>query len=173
MYKLNIHLIVLLTLGLMVGLLSGCSHYRLGRPQPLAFSTLSIEPIQNQTFAPQIQSLLHEQLVKSFISEGTIQIQKKACADAVLNVCIVDFNQSMSATRDNDTGLARSYDVTLKAVFTLTLNHNGQELFKHVPVCTSVNLLAGDAMIDTAYQAMPVLTRQLAQRIRDRILNDG
>jgi len=172
MYKLNIHLIALLTLGLMVGLLSGCSHYRLGPPQPLAFSTLSIEPIQNQTFAPQIQSLLHEQLVQSFITQGSIRITHKGCCDAVLNVCIVDFNQSMSATRDDDTGLARSYDVTLKAVFTLTLSQNGQELFKHVPVCTTVHLLTSDALIDTAYQAMPVLTRQLAQRIRDRILND-
>lgn len=154
-----------------VGLFSACSHYQLGRSSTPCFCSLGIAPICNNSFAPQIQSLLADQLVRAFVTDGTLQIMPVGDADATLEVTIIDYVQSIEATRDDDTALARSYDLTIRVVCTLIDNCTRKKLFDCVPVSAKLDLQVNSNFVDVQYQAMPALARILAQRIRDRVLN--
>lgn len=155
----------------LLGLLSACSHYYLGRSTPPPFSTLAILAVENDSFAPQIQAALSDQLVRTFVSDGTVKIVPAGEAEATLSVIVTNFDQSLSATRESDTALARSYDLTLGAVCTLTNNQTRTTLLDQALVSTTLNLQVESNFIDVQYQAMPALARNLAQKIRDRILN--
>ena len=47
-------MVVFPTLGsILLLILSGCSSYQMGIPDKLPFATIYVEPVENQTFAPQ------------------------------------------------------------------------------------------------------------------------
>lgn len=152
--------------------LSACSHYYLGRSQTIGFSTLAILPIENDSLAPQIQGILSDQLVHAFISDGTVKIVRKEQAEATLKISIVGFNQSLNATRENDTALARSYDLELTAQCTLIDTRDNKTLLNETNVTAHLNLQVDSDFVDIQHQAMPALARDLAQKIRDRTLTN-
>ncbi len=155
-----------------LGLLSACSHYYLGRSTPLPFDSLAIVPVKSQCFAPQLQALINDQLVHSFVSDGTVSILPEDKAEATLHITLSEFEQLLSSTREADTGLARSYDVTLVADCTLVDNKTQTPLFEHCKVSSTLNLQVESSFVDVQYQAMPALAKTLAQKIRDRVLDN-
>lgn len=154
-----------------LGLLSACSHYYLGRATPPPFNSLAIAPVANACFAPQVQAALSDQLARAFVSDGTVKVASQDHADATLEVTLIQFSQAMSATREGDTALARSYDLTLVALCTLVNNQTQETLIDRAEVTSTLNLQVDSNFIDIQYQALPALARTLAQKIRDKVLN--
>ena len=154
-----------------LGLFSACSNYHLGRAALPPFSTIAIAPIQSSGLVPQAQSALHDQIARAFIADGTLCVVPMGQSSTILEVTITDLCRSISATNDQDTGLARSYEVTLKAICTLTDSESGCIFLKNAPVCATLDLQVNSQYVDIEYQAIPALSRTLAQRIRDRVLN--
>lgn len=156
----------------MLLLLSACSHYYLGRSHEIGFTTLAILPIENDSLAPQIQGILSDQLMHTLISDGTVKIVRSEDAEATLQVTIIEFNQSLNATQEQDTGLARSYNLQLAAECTLINKKKNEVLLNNTLISSTLNLQVDTHFVDAQYQAMPALARDLAQKIRDRILNN-
>tara|TARA_B100001248_G_scaffold262528_2_gene259163 strand:- start:26533 stop:27018 length:486 start_codon:yes stop_codon:yes gene_type:complete len=147
-------------------LLSGCSHYQKGQGAELAFSTLYVAPVRNDSMAPQAQALLSKQLMETLMGDGRVELTSKESADATLEITLSKYSRSISATQEQDASLAQSYTLTLEAHCDLIDNESGTPYFHKRSVSATVNSLA-----PSEYQGMPFLTNNLAKKIKDLVLN--
>ena len=116
-------------------LLAGCAGYQLGTGSAPKFSTLFIAPIRSETQIPQAQVLVTTQIREALIRDGRVRLVNSAeAADAVLQVSLTGYDRAVSVSRADDTGLARRFDVSLRALATLTDNRTKQAYFIRRPL---------------------------------------
>ena len=76
---------------LLLSLVSGCSHYRLGTSSPLPFATLYVAPATLKILLPQAQAITTAQLRAAFLRDSRITlVNSPEAADAILEVEISD-----------------------------------------------------------------------------------
>lgn len=163
--------------------LSGCRSYQLGNPAELTFQTLYVKPVQNASYAPQAQALLSSQIREAFILDGRLQIvTNEADADAVLLVDLKDYRRSTAIRERADTTLGRSFDLTLEAQVALFDQTSGRYLFQNRRISersaafvdnpyAAAGAPSPQSFAQAEYQAMPRITRDLAQKIADEVLS--
>ncbi len=161
---------LLATLGLGVLFLCGCSNYQLGTHASVPFSSITIQPVINDTFAPQAQALLHQQLADSLAQEKSLQV-RGADGQASLIVRIIRYSKNVSATRSDDTVLGSSYQIEMTAECTLIDNRTGKPYFQNRPIYASADSYASSGYSSSEYQTMPILTRELARKIKESVVS--
>lgn len=145
--------------------LCGCSHYQLGTGSTLAFRTLAVEPVANRTQLPQAQALLSTRLREGFARDARITLADASAADAVLTVTITSYVREVAAAREDDTGLARKFNVTLGATCTLRNRLTGAVIFRDRPVQAVREVFTDSGQLQAEYQTLPLLVEALTQRI--------
>lgn len=153
---------------------SGCSNYKLaGTARPLPFSSIYVQPVKNSSTAPQASSLLTNALISELSQVPNVSVESADDADAILEINLSDYSTKMRASRSSDTALAASYIVELTATCTLRNLRTGDVIFRDrkVSVNNTVYSLDGNnSFVDSQYQNMPILTRELALRIKDTVI---
>lgn len=163
--------LLLFVVGILASILAGgCARYQLGRHAEPPFRSIYVKPAANATFAPQAQSLLTLQLRENFIQDGLLQVESEAQADAILEIALSEFDSDVAATRQEDTEIAEKLRLKLVALCTLSDNRTGKIYFEARPISANVDAFPGDRSQQAEYQAMPVLTRNLARRISYEVL---
>lgn len=154
-------------------LMAGCQHYKLGHPsESLPFKTLYVKPVVNKSLAPQAQALLTDQLITSLQQEGNVKlVADPEEADATLSITIVDYDRRITATSDKDTILASSYALELTAECTLSHNMLTVIYFHNKRIKASINAVVGDSQLTAEYQNMPILTRELALKVKNVVVS--
>lgn len=147
-------------------LAGGCSHYQLGTGSRISFQTVYIEPVTNRTLLPQAQALLSTQLRQEFSRDGRVALANSAgSAEATLTVVIVDYHRDVAAVREDDTGLARKFNLTLGVICTLRDNRTGAILFEQRPIAAVREAFTDGGQLQSEYQTLPVLASALARKI--------
>ncbi|MGE9294119.1 MAG: LPS assembly lipoprotein LptE [Puniceicoccales bacterium] len=152
-------------------LLGACSHYQLGPPGELPFRTLYVAPAINRTYAPQPGALLTDQTISDLQGHSNVKIVQSEQADATLGISIVEYERSVGATQSQDTGLAQSYILTMVCLVTLTDNRTGEVLMETRRVTASQQAYVQGGFQIAEYQAMPVLTREMARKISNVVVS--
>jgi uncharacterized protein (DUF2267 family) len=155
---------------LLLALLSGCGRYQLGRHAEPPFRSIYVRPVSNETFAPQVQAILSQQLREQFLRDGLLQVESESEADAVLEVVLRTFNRRIAATRPEDTTVAEKLRLELTAFCTLTDSRTGQVYFENRPVLATAQSFPQDRPQQEEFQAMPVLAGDMARRITYEVL---
>lgn len=175
-------LIATLTL-LTASFISGCKSYQLGNPAELPFQSIYIKPVANDSFAPQAQALLSSQIRSTFIRDGrTKLVTSEEAADAVLIVNLTDYDRRAAAFQGKDTEVASDFDLTLFAEVSLFNQNTGDYFFQERVVQETSNAFVNNPYADpqlpptqdflqSEYNAMPRLTRDLARKIADEVLS--
>jgi hypothetical protein len=146
--------------------MTGCSHYQLGTGSTPAFRTLYVEPVANKTLVPQSQPLVSTRLRESFARDARIQLRNSADdADATLVVVINDYRRDIAAVREDDTGLARKFNVTLGATCTLRDNRTGRTVFENRPVTAVREVFTDRGQLQSEFQTLPLLADVLANKV--------
>lgn len=153
----------------LLGGLAGCANYTLGSRAQVPFSSLSLLPVENDTQAAQMQALLHQQLSASLAQEKGVQVVTNG-GQATLRVCVVRYDHAVSATNPNDTVLGSSFTLRLVARCTLVNNGTGRPYFQDREVTASAEAHDTGNFSAVEYQTMPVLTRELARKIKDTVV---
>lgn len=152
--------------------LAGCAHYELGTEGKLTFATLYVAPVANKTLLPQAQAIVSTQLREAFIKDARVTlVDSPAEADATLSVTINDYHREMTAAREDDTGLARKFALTLGTTCTLRDNRSGKELFAKRPVSVQRDAYTDSGQLQSEYQTLPLLADALAQKISHTVLD--
>ena len=152
--------------------LTGCANYRLGTDGKLAFTTLYVEPVANKTLLPQSQAIVSTQLREALLRDGRVTLVNSAAeADATLTVTIKDYRREMTAAREDDTGLARKFALTLGTVCTLRDNRSGQDLFKGRVIAVHRDAFTDSGQLQSEYQTLPLLAEAMAQKISHAVLD--
>jgi hypothetical protein len=148
-----------------VGLV-GCAHYQLGTGASPTFHTLYVEPVANKTLLPQSQSLVSTQLRESFAHDGRVSlVNSPAEADATLTIAITDYHRDVAAVREDDTGLARKFNLTLGVTCTLRDNRAGKNLFEQRTVSAVREAFTDSGQLQAEYQTLPLLAETLALKV--------
>jgi hypothetical protein len=158
----------------LIGLLglAGCAHYQLGTEGKLAFATLDVAPVANKTLLPQAQAIVSTQLREAFGHDGRVALANSAeSADATLTVVITGYRREMTAVREDDTGLARKFAVTLEVLCTLRDNRSGKVLFADRPVAVRRDAFTDSGQLQAEYQLLPLLAEALAQKVTHTVLD--
>lgn len=166
MLKLKITIVFLA----IIYLLNGCASYQVGSGA-LPFTSLYVEPARNDTYAPQAQALLTEQVIQALLRDGRVRITAREEADAVLSMTLVDYDRNLVATQSNDTARARGYDLSLTAQLDLKNASTGKAYFEGRQLSVTASAYTDGGLQPAEYQSMPTLTRRLAEQIRTEILS--
>jgi len=150
-----------------VSILSGCKSYQLGSPAELPFDSIYIQPVSNDSFAPQAQALLSAQLRDAFIRDGRTKLVTSA--------------EAADAFDSSDTEVASDFDLTLVAQVSLFDQNKGDYHFQERVLQESSNAYVSNPYANAAantqdflqseHKAMPRLTRDLARKIADEVLS--
>lgn len=152
--------------------LAGCAHYQLGTEGKPAFATLYVAPVANKTLLPQAEPIVSTQLREAFIRDARVVLVNSAAeADATLSVTINDYHREMTAAREDDTGLARKFALTLGTTCTLRDNRSGQVLFSDRPIAVRRDAFTDSGQLQSEYQTLPLLAAALAQKISHAVLD--
>ena len=166
----TLRLLALLSCGLAF-VLGGCSDYHLGTEGTLAFTTLYVEPVENETTVPQARALLSTQIREAFARDGRVALVNSAAeADAVLRVVVKEFRRDVSSLLEQDPGRARKFALVLGVDCTLRLN-NGDTLFSARRVEATRDAFTDGGQLQAEYQTLPLLADSLAQKITHTVLD--
>jgi outer membrane lipopolysaccharide assembly protein LptE/RlpB len=171
----------LLATALCLGLV-GCAHYQLGTSGKLAFSTLYIQPVTDKVVTlPQAQVPVGTQVRQAFAEDGRVTVVDSAQeADATLTIVLSDYHREVAAVRENDTGLASKFVVTLGATCTLRDNRTGHLYFEKRVVSVNRGVYADNGMpggpatgdqLQAEYNTIPLLAGDLANRLTHVVLD--
>ena len=145
---------------------AGCANYQLGTGSTPSFRTLYVEPVANKTLLPQSQPLVSTRLRECFARDPRVQLTNSAAtADATLVVVINDYHRDVAAVREDDTGLARKFNVTLGATCTLRDNRTGRAIFENRPITAVREVFTDSGQLQAEYQTLPLLAEALATKV--------
>ena len=153
---------------------AGCSHYQpgTGAAAKLAFHTLYVAPVENKTHLPQARELVSTQLREAFTRDARVTlVNSPESADATLTVVLNDYHRDVAAAREDDTGLARKFNLTLGAVCTLRDNRAAQPLFENRTVSVQREAFTDSGQIQSEYQTLPLLADALAAKLTHAALD--
>lgn len=166
-----------------LGLLSACSHYRLGTDAKPAFATLYVTPVTTKILLPQAQALIESQIRGAFLRDGRVAlVNSPEAAEAILTLNITEYRREVATQRRDDTGLARKFALTLGVDCTLTQRQPALTLFEKRTVTvrrdaytdSGQKLTTGAAVsgqLQSEYQALPLLADALAEKITHVVLD--
>ncbi len=153
-------------------LLTGCAGYRLGTGTAQKFTTLFIAPVTTEALIPQARELVTTQLREAFIRDGRVAlVNSPAQADAVLQVSLTGYDRIVAVSRQDDTGLARRFDVTLHARATLTDQRTKQAFFTQRTLTAKRGIFTDSGLVPAEYQGLSLLAEQLAVETTHAVLD--
>ena len=151
---------------LTVAALSGCAHYQLGPGNKVPFRTLFLEPIIDTARVPQSRALLDTRLREAFIRDGRASFVATANdADATLTVTISDYRREVAAVRENDTGLARKFNLQFTVNCRLRDNRSGRMIWEDRAINVVREAFTDSGQIQAEYQALPLLAEAAAAKV--------
>ncbi len=152
-------------LGLFAGL-TGCANYRLGTAAAPAFRTVYVEPVANRTHLPQAQAAVSARLRETLARDSRFTLVNSAAeADATLSVVLTGYRRDIAAVREDDTGLARKFNVTLAAEYSVRDNRAGTLHADKRPATATREVFTDGGQLQSEYQALPLLAETLAGKI--------
>ena len=167
----TLRLPVLCLLSALLGL-AGCAHYQLGTSAKLGFTTLYVAPVANKTMLPQAQAIVSTQLRAAFLQDGRVTLVNSPDeADVTLRVVLHDYHREVTAARENDTGLARKFNLILGTECTLHDNRSHRDLFAARPVSVTREVFTDSGQLQAEYQDVPLLAESLARQVTHTVLD--
>ena len=158
-----------------VSLWTGCRHYQLGSSAQLPFKSIYIEPVHNESYAPQAQSLVTTNLINAFLRHGQVRVTEPAQADATLVVTLKNYEKKLAATQSSDSGRARTVSLRLVASVDLINNQNGSFFFQGRSLNAEELIFSSSnnnaSLPQAEYQSMPELARELANNIHNSVVD--
>lgn len=156
----------------LIPLLSGCVSYHLGNSTKPPFRTVYVAPVNNRSEANQVQNILWEQVCQALMESPSVElVSSPERADAILEVTIRSFRQSISSTSEQDSVRAKSYWLSMTADCSLKNPEKNNYWIRNQSVSASVNAYIESNFIESKYQSMPKLTSELARKIRNIMID--
>ncbi len=145
--------------------LVACAGYRLGTGTPPEFNRLFIVPVASDVLVPQARALVTTQLREAFLKDGRVTLAATLEeADAVLTVRLNGYGRDTSVVRADDTGLARRFDLSLRALATLTDRRTGKDIFTNRSLVAKRGAFTDSGQLQSEYQTLPLLAADLARQ---------
>lgn len=151
--------------------LSGCAGYRLGDVKPAYLhdvKTIAIVNFKNTTFAPRVETLLVNSVIKQFQQDGTFSITTPDKADAVLDGIVVGVSRAAARSIRGNVLATREFNLTVTVGFTLRAR-DGRVLVGPGRIDGHTSFFVGADVTTDERQALPLAAEDLAVRLVTQI----
>ena len=155
-----------------LGFTLGCSNYQLGTGATPKFSSLYVAPVTSDALLPQARVLVNTQVRDALIRDGRVTLaDSPEHADAVLTLVLSSYSRQVVVSRQDDTGRARRFDVTLVAHATLVDNRTKQAYFTQRPLEAKRGIFTDSGLVPAEYEGLPLLAESLAEQTVHAVLD--
>jgi hypothetical protein len=152
----------------------GCQQYQwTSSTDQSSIRTLAIDPVVNESYAPQVVALLTRDLRDAFLRDGAVRVVgSDKSADARLAVTIIEFDESYVSGRDEDDG--RPSSLSLRMTVRVNLISSSESIESILPedwtFSESIPIYADPSIRESSQSNLPQLTSMISRRIRDHTL---
>jgi len=151
---------------------TSCSHYQLGTGTAPKFSSIYVAPVKSDALIPQARVLVATQVREALLRDGRVTLADSADhADAVLTIVLSSYTRQVVVSRQDDTGLARRFEVTLLAHATLLDTRTKQTLFNERPLTAKRGIFTDSGLVPAEYEGMSLLAEDLGNATVHAVLD--
>jgi len=106
------------------------------------------------------------------LRDGRVTLVNSAAeAEATLSLTLVEYQRAVATVRPGDTGLARTFALTLGANATLHDNRTGKDLFVQRRLNAARDVYTDSGQLQSEYQGLPLLAEALAHSAAHAVLD--
>lgn len=154
------------------GFFAGCANYHLGTGAALKFSSIYVAPVTSDALIPQARVLVATQVREALLRDGRVTLAESADqADVVLTIQLSSYARQVVVSRQDDTGRARRFDVTLLAHATLLDNRTKQPYFTDRQLEAKRGIFTDSGLVPSEYEGLPLLAESLASETVHAVLD--
>ena len=158
---------------ILLALSYGCQSYQMGSSIQLPFNSIYIQPVENQSYAPQAQAVVTNNLINAFLRDGQLKVSDRNRADATLVVRLKDYTKDVTATQSSDSGRASTISLNLQASVDLINNRKGTFYFKDRHFSADESIFSqnntNSNLPQAEYLSMSILASELANKIQEAV----
>lgn len=152
---------------------TGCANYKLGSTLDPALADVYVPTVRSKVNQPGIEAIVTSAILKEIQREGTLRISNKANASTILEIEIIDYDQTSLRYQSDDRGRTAEYTMTIKAVVSFRRHNSiikdpiilqgvyfGEEIFQ-----TQMDI------ISAKQRCLPEASKDLAEQIIDACIS--
>lgn len=153
-------------------LLGGCASYQMGTPAALPYRTISIAPPINHSTLPQLEGPLNAALRQAIQQDGALSLATGSQSDATLVITILETRRNIAAVSAADVGRGRKFEFVVELELSLRkTNATGQHFIESRPLSVTQDIYADSGLVDAEYQAIPEISRKIATRVTETLVD--
>jgi len=166
-----INSLLLTALATTIGLLSGCSTYRLGSMLPEGVHTIYVPTFINETDQPFIEADTTRATIDQLQVDGSLKIARNdKDADAVLNVTLIDYSLTPLTYDTLHKTAANEYRLIISARVLVTSTSDGKVIAENPVVQGDTTFEIHGDLTTSKNEALPRCAKKLAERIVDSVV---
>lgn len=152
--------------------LSGCASYQLGEPTSLPYKSIAVAAPRNSSTLPQLEAALTSATRSALQQSGALDLATGSTSDAVLLLHVLEVRREIAAVNSNDVGRGRKFELEIDVELTLENTASPNSPFIDRRLFTiKQDVFTDSGLVDAEYQAMPEISRLVAERATE-ILTD-
>lgn len=153
-------------------LFGGCTAYQMGTPATLPYKSIAVAPPSNYSSLPQLEGPLNAALRKAIQSSGELALATNGDPDATLEVSVLEVRRDIAAVSASDVGRGRKFELSTKLEISLKKGDGtGQYYFQSRPLSITQDIYTESGLVDAEYQAVPEISRQIASRVAESLVD--
>lgn len=157
------------TLSLILG---GCASYQTGSPDALPYSSVSVSPPRNLSSLPQMEGPLNAAVRQAILQSGSLTLANESNADAILEITVIDVRREIAAVTSSDVGRGRKFELVANVDFSLKKPGDAGLFFiEKQPFSIKRDIYSDSGLVDSEYQAVPEISRQIAERLAELLVD--
>lgn len=149
-------------------IIAGCANYQLGSMLPPGIRSIHVPTFVNRSSEPQIEASITAATVREFQRDGTLEVEVREQADAVLDVVLTGYRLQAVRYDKDRAKTAAEYRVFLEAKIALKSRSGGVLLEKQLRGDTTF-ALTGD-LASAKMTALPNAAQDLAHKIVESVV---
>ncbi len=150
---------------MLAGLLTGCMGYRIGAVGERRYQSIAVPMFRNKTVTPQLEAQVTNAIIKRLQEDGTLLVQNRATADAVLFGTITKYDRRAVRGAFTDSGVPREYRLSITAVVEVLDQRTGAHILKPTTLTGTSETFIGTDLQSADEQALPLIAEDIARQI--------
>jgi outer membrane lipopolysaccharide assembly protein LptE/RlpB len=159
----------LIALATTAALMTGCLGYRVGAVGERRYSSIAVPMFRNKTVTPQLEAQVTNGIIKRLHEDGTLLVQNRSTADAVLFGTITRYNRRSVRGALTDAGVPREYRLTITVVVEVLDQRTGEHILKPTTLQGSAEAFIGTDLQSADDQALPLIAEDIARQVAGRL----
>jgi len=139
--------------------------YHLGPQTDTQYASVAIPMFRNTTIHPQLEAQITNSVIRELQSEGELQVELIARADAIVYGKIVDYQRKSVRALQGEIRTVREYRITVTVEIELRDRLTGELLLKPTKVSESADVFIGSDLQSAEIQALPIIGEKLGRKV--------